>query len=101
MERYYRTRMAASEEAVEVDLRPAIHIEAPWHVLLFNDEVHAFDEVVLQVMKATGCDLQHAAEITLEAHTSGKAGAYSGAFEDCLRVEGILAEIRLRTQISG
>ena len=101
MDRYYRTRMAASQEALEVDLLENTSVEAPWYVVLFNDEVHAFDEVVLQVMKATGHGLQRAAQVTLQAHTAGKADAFSGPFEECLRVGGVLGEIGLLTEIKG
>ena len=27
----------------------------PWFVVLFNDEVHTFEEVIGQLVKATGC----------------------------------------------
>ncbi|PSQ69055.1 MAG: hypothetical protein BRD31_06465 [Bacteroidetes bacterium QH_2_64_26] len=27
----------------------------PWFVILFNDEVHTFEEVIEQLVKATGC----------------------------------------------
>ncbi|PSQ72236.1 MAG: hypothetical protein BRD26_02705, partial [Bacteroidetes bacterium QH_1_64_81] len=27
----------------------------PWFVILFNDEVHTFEEVIGQLVKATGC----------------------------------------------
>ena len=29
--------------------------DLPWKVILFNDDVHTFEEVVIQLMKATGC----------------------------------------------
>ena len=44
--------------------------------LLF--EVFAYDQVVFQVQKATGCTLEKAVWITHEAHTTGRAVAYSG-----------------------
>ena len=86
---------------VEVLVEEAVALDAPWHVILFNDEVHTFDEVVIQVMKATGCSMRKAAEVTMEAHTSGSAGAYSGEFETCLRVQGVLREIGLVTELRG
>ena len=101
MERYYRTRMAASQEALEVELLENTGVDTPWFVVLFNDEVHAFDEVVIQVMRAAGCSLQRAAEVTLQAHTAGKADAYAGPFEECLRVGSVLGEIGLLTEIKG
>ncbi|MBU3698744.1 MAG: ATP-dependent Clp protease adaptor ClpS [Candidatus Kapabacteria bacterium] len=68
-------------------------------VILFNDEVHTFDEVIIQIMKATGCTLDRAELLTLEVHHSGKAMVYEGGFPPCLRVSSILEEIGLVTQI--
>jgi ATP-dependent Clp protease adapter protein ClpS len=68
-------------------------------VILFNDEVHTFDEVIIQIMKATGCSLQRAESLTLEVHHSGKAMVYEGDVPPCLRVSSILEEIGLQTQI--
>ena len=33
-----------------------IRLGQRWVVILFNDDYHAFDDVVAQVQKATGCD---------------------------------------------
>ena len=79
----------------------AVALGAPWHVILYNDDVHDFDEVVIQVMKATGCSIKRAAEITLQAHTSGRAGAFQGDFEACFAVQRVLREIELVTEIRG
>lgn len=73
--------------------------ELPWCVLLFNDDVHSFQEVVLQVQKATGASLELAEQITLEAHTTGQAICYTGALDECERVAKILKEIALTVEI--
>ena len=71
----------------------------PHKVILFNDESHSYDEVVRQVGKATGYGQAKAEAITHEAHTKGRAIAYTGNLERCELVESILAEIRLSTKI--
>ncbi len=76
-------------------------INTPWRVLLFNDEVHSFEEVILQVQKATGYSLLKATRITLEAHQKGKAVVYTGEFSECLKVANILREIQLIVEIHG
>jgi ATP-dependent Clp protease adaptor protein ClpS len=105
MDWYQRTRMTAGEEALEEAVEErretSIHIESPWHVILFNDHVHAFDEVILQLVKATGCGLPRAAEVAVEAHTVGRSGAFSGELEACLGVQSILGEIGLLTELAG
>ena len=76
-------------------------INRPWKVVLYNDEIHSFDEVILQVQKATGYSLVEATRISMEAHFKGKAVAYSGEFVDCNKVAGILREIGLLIEIQG
>jgi ATP-dependent Clp protease adaptor protein ClpS len=68
-------------------------------LILFNDSHHNFDEVVMQVMKATGYGYDKAEAITLEAHNKGRAVVIAGTLDRCLKVQSILEEIGLRTSI--
>jgi len=70
-----------------------------WCVILYNDNAHSFDEVILQVQKATRITLKDAFEITLEAHTMGKAVCFKGTRIDCEKVAGILRQIQLQVEI--
>ena len=83
------------EEAVEERL------DSPWRVILYNDEVHTFDEVIFQLIKATGCSVEQAERHAWTVHTQGKDAVYEGSFEDCFRVQGVLREIQLVTEIEG
>jgi ATP-dependent Clp protease adaptor protein ClpS len=76
-----------------------ILIEQPAKVILFNDEIHSFDEVIEQIIKATGCDTTKAEALTWEVHNSGKAMVFEGQMDNCLKVSHILEEIALNTQI--
>jgi ATP-dependent Clp protease adapter protein ClpS len=71
----------------------------PAKVILFNDDVHSFEEVIAQIMKAIGCATIRAEAIALEAHQRGRAIVYAGELPRCIEVSGILEEIELRTQI--
>jgi len=71
----------------------------PRIVVLYNDDVHAFEEVVLQVQKATGKALPEAVRITLVAHTRGKSVAFSGTLAECQRVAAVLRGIRLQVEV--
>ena len=71
----------------------------PAKVILFNDDIHTFEEVIDQLIKATRCSEQKAEAMAWEVHTSGKAVVYSGELTRCVEVSGILEEIRLMTQI--
>ena len=71
----------------------------PWVVILFNDDYHTFDAVVVQVQKATACSHAEAFQITYAAHTNGQAVAYVGPKAECERVVNILREIDLRAEL--
>lgn len=68
-------------------------------VILFNDEWHTFDEVINQIIKATGCTLKKAESLTLEVHSTGKSAVFEGELQECLKVSSILEEIALHTQV--
>ena len=68
-------------------------------VILYNDEEHTFDEVIQQIMLATGCTPATAEALTLEVHSRGKAQVFDGPMNSCLRVSAVLEEISLHTQV--
>ncbi len=68
-------------------------------VVLFNDEVHSFDEVILQIIKAIRCNRQKAEQHTMEVHNLGRSIVYAGPIFQCLKVSSILEEIALKTEI--
>jgi ATP-dependent Clp protease adapter protein ClpS len=76
-----------------------ILVEQPAKVILFNDEIHSFDEVIGQIIKATGYDTTKAEALTWEVHNSGKAMVFEGPMDNCLKVSHTLEEIALSTQI--
>lgn len=74
-------------------------ISTPYKVVLFNDNIHTFDEVIHQVCKAIECAAEHAEAIAEEVHTRGKSIVFNGDMPECLRVSSILEEISLHTQV--
>ena len=74
-------------------------IEEPSKVILFNDEVHTFEEVIGQLIKAIRCTAEKAEAYAWEVHTTGRAVVYTGELTRCMEVSGILEEIMLMTQI--
>jgi len=89
------------DEDVLIDDDIGTRIGNPWKVVLYNDAIHTFDEVILQLQKATRCSVQRAEQIAFEAHTRGKAIAFSGEFNECYRVMSVLQEIQLIVEIEG
>lgn len=102
---------AESKPGVEEEESPEVEVlekeeeedqeETPWRVILYNDEVHTFDEVIGQLIKALGCSVDHAEKLTMKVHNEGKAKVYEGSFEECFEVNGVLKEIQLITEIKG
>ena len=71
----------------------------PAKVILFNDEIHTFDEVIFQLIKAIKCTPQFGESIAWEVHTRGKACVFTGEMNECVKVSSVLEEIALHTQI--
>jgi ATP-dependent Clp protease adapter protein ClpS len=84
---------------VEIEKEIDVAIQEPATVILFNDEIHTFDEVIEQLIKALRCDTPKAEALTWEVHNSGKAAVYKGEMSECLKVNSVLEEIGLHTQI--
>lgn len=76
-----------------------VEVKEPAKVILFNDEVHTFDEVIEQIIKATGCGFHRAEALTWEVHYTGKAVIFEGTMARCVQVSHVLEEIELMTQI--
>jgi ATP-dependent Clp protease adaptor protein ClpS len=87
--------------APEVDTDVAEAIDTPWRVILFDDDVHTFEDVIVQLIKATGCSEAQAEAHAWTVHTTGKDCVYQGDFFECFRVQGVLREIQLVTEIEG
>lgn len=76
-----------------------VGVKEPAKVILFNDEVHTFDEVIEQIIKALGCTYSRAEALTMQVHHTGKAVVYEGEMTRCVQVSAVLEEIALMTQI--
>ncbi len=71
----------------------------PFKVLLYNDDWHTFEEVIVQLIKAVKCTFDEARAFAFEVHVKGKAAVFAGPLNECLKVTSILEEIALNTQI--
>jgi ATP-dependent Clp protease adaptor protein ClpS len=85
--------------AIEQEKDSEILIAEPAKVILYNDDVHTFEEVIGQIIKAIRCDTSKAEALTWEVHNNGKAVVFEGPMDECMEVSGILEEIALHTQI--
>lgn len=97
----------ATQEDLETDVLTVPEPADPttsgdgFRVILYNDDHTPVDAVVKQVMKATACSIERAAQITLEAHHKGRAVCYKGGREKCHQVARVLREIRLQCEVDS
>lgn len=100
-----RNQEADPKKAPEVEVLEQTEeeesLDTPWRLILYDDDVHTFDEVINQLIKALGCPVAQAEELTVTVHTKGKAVVYEGSFEECLKINAVLLEIQLITEIKG
>ncbi|MDI6803604.1 MAG: ATP-dependent Clp protease adaptor ClpS [Bacteroidota bacterium] len=81
------------------EIEEIVETQAPAKVILFNDDVHSFDEVIYQIIRAVRCDFEKAKALTNQVHNYGKAVVYGGELNKCIEVSSILEEIELMTQV--
>jgi ATP-dependent Clp protease adapter protein ClpS len=67
--------------------------------VLFNDEVHSFEEVALQLMKAIRCSYAQGMSIANQVHSQGSAIVYAGHLERCEAVAMVLSAIALQVEV--
>lgn len=89
------------EVEVLVESQEEEKVNTPWKLILYDDDIHTFDEVIQQLIRALGCSVSKAEELTYKVHFDGKAIVYEGSFEECLKINSVLQEIQLVTEIKG
>jgi len=67
-------------------------------LILFNSN-HIYDDVIHQLEKATGFDIIQCEQIAIIAHTKGKATVKSGEMDELNKINMVLKEISLVTEI--
>jgi len=95
-----KKKQAPSVEVLEME-KEHEEEDTPWRLILYDDDIHTFDEVINQLIKALGCSVSRAEELTLKVHNEGKATVHEGSFEECLKINTVLKEIQLITEIKG
>jgi ATP-dependent Clp protease adaptor protein ClpS len=77
----------------------AMFIVEPWNVVLLNDAWHTFDEVIIQLVRATRYAIEKAEKIAWEAHSHGEAICYTGTKKRCRHVASVLEEIKIGVRL--
>ncbi|PRP78862.1 ATP-dependent Clp protease adaptor protein ClpS [Planoprotostelium fungivorum] len=72
--------------------------DAPCRVVLFNDEIHKFNEVSDALIAATQCNPRMAEALAMAAHYDG-VPVFEGSYRECTGVNQILQKENLDTTI--
>ena len=81
-----------------VDIRHGLEITGPWVVILYNCDCHTFDDVIYILCIATGCTVDDAEALAQRVDRDGRAIVFDGTQEECERVAGIIASIKLQVE---
>jgi ATP-dependent Clp protease adapter protein ClpS len=68
-------------------------------VIVFNNEVNTFDEVIGILQKATGCSLEEAQMETWEVHHTGRSVVHHGDQAECERAASVIATIGIQVAV--
>ena len=68
-------------------------------VILYNDNVHEFLDIVNQIVKATNQKFDTANQLATAIRINGKFPIYYGTINECEHIISILNEINLKTDI--
>lgn len=99
MRRVFKNSFGLEEPEGDTLLAMDTEVMLPARVILYNDEEHTFDEVIIQLMKATGCSINEGEQLAFEVDSYGLACVFEGEMTDCLRVSSVLEEISLHTEV--
>lgn len=74
-------------------------VEHGWRTVLFNCQCHTFDQVEIQLIKATGCSISRARRLSTEVDSQGSAVVFEGGKERCEFIADILGAIGLKVEV--
>lgn len=72
-----------------------------WVVTVYDNDYNSVEQVILVLMKATGCSLREAEMETWEIHNLGKSVVHHGEKEECDKAANIIAQIGIRVEVSS
>ncbi|MBV9848129.1 MAG: ATP-dependent Clp protease adaptor ClpS [Armatimonadetes bacterium] len=86
------------EAPAEREAQDDVGAGGPYVVIVYDDDWHTFEQVEIQLQKATGCTLEKAEALSHEIDGTGRAIVFAGTEEKCEQVAGILRQIRLQVE---
>lgn len=68
-------------------------------VVIHNNDTTSYEDVIMILIAATGCDTQEAVIETWEAHTFGQANVHFADVSECEDVALVISSIGVRTEV--
>lgn len=73
--------MTSGSTITEKKRKPALRLDGPWNVLVFDDPVNLMGYVTMVFQKVLGCGRGRAEELMMTVHTAGRAVVWTGERE--------------------
>jgi len=71
-----------------------------WQVVIYDNDVTPYEEVIRILMSSTGCGLEEASMETWEAQTFGKSPVHFSSRDECEIVAVMISSIGVKTEVS-
>ncbi|XP_060067571.1 E3 ubiquitin-protein ligase UBR2-like isoform X1 [Ylistrum balloti] len=72
------------------DLQPEGELEDSYITMLFNDEVHTYEQVIVALQRAVDCTQKEAVEFATTVDREGRSNVRSGNFSSCEKARNII-----------
>jgi hypothetical protein len=71
-----------------------------WQVVIYDNDVTPYNEVIEILMRSTGCGLEEASIETWEAQMYGKTAVHFSSRNECEIVAVMISSIGVKTEVS-
>jgi len=82
----------------ELDHQSSTAKQEEWTVIVYNNDVNTYEEVMTVLMLATGCDAEEAYIETWEVDHYGQASVHRAPEEECNRVADVIRAIGITVE---
>ena len=95
-------RLRATLPGLEPELEDEVSVggDGGWVVTVFDNDYNTWDEVVMILMRATGCGIEEANMETWEVHHLGKSVVHHGAKDECKRAAAVITSIGIHVTVT-
>lgn len=82
----------------DLEVQSSTAKQEEWTVIVYNNDVNTYEEVMTVLMLATGCDAEEAYIETWEVDHYGKASVHRSTEDECNRVADVIRAIGITVE---